>query len=122
MLVNFTTTGPGMLSAFNILCTALGVIDDSQKFSMLFTYIGDDGYEIYENILPSTNADTPHTYNGVIEAFTNLFKPQVNTSYETYLFRKMNKQTNETIQQYYVHLHEQAAKCQFPDVDFAIKV
>ena len=33
----------------------------------------------------------------------------------------MNQQTDETIQQYYVRLHEQAVKCQFPDVDLAIQ-
>lgn len=94
------------------------VTDDKQKLSLLLTLIGDDAYEIYENILPQ---DTDHTFQQVIDAFNNHFKPQVNTSYETFLFRKMLQRTEESTQQYYVRLHEQAMKCDFTNIDTEIK-
>ena len=37
---------------FEILCTAIGVTEAKQKLSMLFTFVGDETYEIYENIMP----------------------------------------------------------------------
>ena len=49
----------------------------------------------------------------VVEAFNEHFKPQANTSCETFLFRKMTPRKDETTQQYYVRLHEQALKCDF---------
>ena len=39
------------LKRFNTLCKAIGVTDDSQRLSMLLTYIGDEKFEIYENII-----------------------------------------------------------------------
>lgn len=105
---------------FQLLCDALVVTESKQKLSMLLTYIGDDAYEIYENIVPQ-DANPAYSFDQVIEAFNNHFKPQVNTSYETYLFRKMNQRSDETLQQYYIRLHEQAMKCQFSAKDTEIK-
>ena len=82
---------------FEILCNALAVTEDKQKVSMLLNYVGDDTFEIYENIL---NPDEENSYNDVITALDRHFKPKVNHSYETYLFRSMKQKSEETIQQY----------------------
>ena len=39
------------LKRFNTLCKAIGVTNDGQNYSMLLAYIGDEMYEIYENII-----------------------------------------------------------------------
>ena len=39
------------LKRFNTLCKAIGVTNDDQNYSMLLAYIGDEMYEIYENII-----------------------------------------------------------------------
>ena len=39
------------LKRFNSLCKAVGVTNDGHKLSMLLTYIGDEVYEIYKNII-----------------------------------------------------------------------
>ena len=39
------------LRRFNTLCKAIGVTDNGQKLSMLLSYIGNEMYEIYENII-----------------------------------------------------------------------
>lgn len=75
---------------FEILCTALAVTDEKQKLAMLLNYVGDDTFEIYENIL---NPEVEHTYKDVIEALDTHFEPKVNHSYETYLFRLMTDET-----------------------------
>ena len=102
---------------FTILCSAVGVTDDAQKLSMLLTYIGDDAYDIYEQIMPAGR----HTLTEVFTAFDNHFKPQANSSYETYLFHQIRQRTDETIHQYYIRLKEHAGKCDFHDLNLAIK-
>ena len=94
------------------------VTDDKQKLSLLLTLCGDEAYEIYENI---SEQQDDETFDQVIQAFENHFKPQVNLSYEIFLFRKMTQREDETTQQYYVRLHEQALKCEFADKDKEIK-
>ena len=106
------------IKRFNLLCNSLVVTDDKQKLSMLLTLCGDEAYEIYENIVPQ---DEEKTFADVVKAFENHFKPQVNLSYETFLFRKMSQREDETTQQYYVRLHEQALKCEFADKEKEIK-
>ena len=103
---------------FNLLCNSLVVTEDKQKVSLLLTLVGDEAYEIYENIVPQ---DAEKSFQDVIEAFENHFKPQVNVSYETFLFRKMAQRADETTQQYYVRLHDQAVKCDFTNTDKEIK-
>ena len=103
---------------FNFLCNSLVVTEDKQKLSLFLTLVGDDAYEIYENIIPESQEKT---FEEVVTEFDNHFKPQVNTSYETFLFRKMLQRTDESTQQYYVRLHEQAQKCDFGNKELEIK-
>ncbi|XP_057298563.1 uncharacterized protein LOC130629400 [Hydractinia symbiolongicarpus] len=104
---------------FELLCHAIGVTDESQKLAMLLTYVGDSTYEIYENVKPEREEDV--TYPNVVAALEKHFEPQVNKSYETYLFRNMIQQEDETIHQYFIRLKEQAVKCDFHDKNFEIK-
>ena len=36
---------------FSLLCTAIGVTEEKQKLAMLLTYVGDETYELYENVI-----------------------------------------------------------------------
>ena len=80
------------LKRFNTLCKAIGVTDDDQKHSMLFTYIEDEMYEIYENII---TVEEP-TFTQVNAAFEAQFAPISNPAYECYLFRQLK--SNKTKQ------------------------
>ena len=102
---------------FNLLCTAIGVKDDEQKLAMFLTYVGDNTYEIYQNVKPAG----AQTFTNVIEALDKHFEPQVNKSYETYVFHNMKQNSDETIHQYFIRLKEQASKCDFHNTDKAIK-
>lgn len=102
---------------FQLLCTAIGVGEAKQKLAMLLTYMGDDSYEIFENIKPSAEP----TFDEVITAFDKHFEPQVNVSYETFLFRNLKQHQEETLHQFFIRLKEQATKCAFHDMDKEIK-
>ena len=84
---------------------------------MLLTYIGDESYEVYENVRPSDTA----TFKEVIEAFDKHFTPQTNTSYETFLFRNLKQKDGESLNEFYIRLKEQSTKCSFENVDLNIK-
>ena len=105
------------IKRFELLCDSLKITGDKQKLSLLLTLIGDNTYEIYEN-LPQ---DTLITYRQAVDAFNEDFKSQFSLSYEIFTFRKMDQRTDETTQQFFVHLHEQLLKCEFADKDKEIK-
>ena len=74
---------------------------------MLLTFVGDSNYEIYEYVKPAGEQN----YEEVIVAIDRHFEPQVNKSYETYLFHQMQQKQDETVHQYFIRLKGQAAKC-----------
>ena len=102
---------------FELLCTAVGVNEEKQKLAMFLTYVGDETFEVYENIKPN---DAP-TYKETIEAFDKHFMPLTNKSYETFLFRNLKQDEGENLNEFYIRLKEQAAKCGFADTDLNIK-
>ena len=102
---------------FGLLCAAIGVTEQQQKLSMFLTYVGDEVYEVYENVL--TEEET--TYDQVMGKLDEYFKPKINISYETYLFRLLKQNEEESLQQFHVRLKEQATKCNFHDSEREIK-
>ena len=99
------------------MCKAIGVTDDGQKLSMLLTYIGDEMYEIYENII---TVEEP-TLAQVNETFEAHFAPTSNPAYECCLFTQLKQRQDETIHQFYIRLKEQGQKCGFTDLNPEIK-
>ena len=81
------------LKHFHTLCKAIDVTDDGQKLSMLLTYIGDEMYEIYENII---TVEKP-TLAQVNAAFEAHFAPTSNPAYQCYLFHQLKQRQDETI-------------------------
>ena len=102
---------------FNILCDALTVTDDKQKLAMFLNYVREEVYDVYENIL----TEDDHTFDEVIAALNEHFEPKVNHSFEKYIFRQMKQKADETVQQYYIKLKEQAVKCDFRDLEIELK-
>ena len=105
------------IKRFKSLCSAVGVVDDGQQVAMLVTYIGDEMYDIYENII---TAATP-AFNDVVTAFETHFAPTVNPAYETYVFRQIRQNPEESIHQFYIRLKEQGQKCDFHNLEHEIK-
>ena len=78
---------------FTLLCSAVGVTDNKQKLSMILTYLGDEAYDIYENLI--TPGDK--TFDEVVTVLDTYFKPKSNINYETYVFRQLKQNTEETL-------------------------
>ena len=86
------------LKRFNTFCKAIGVTDDRQKLSMSLTYIGDEMYEIYENII-TVEEPTLAQVNAALGAH---FALTSNPAYECYLFRQSKQRQDKTIHEFYI--------------------
>ena len=69
---------------FENLVIALNLTDDRQKKALSFNNIGEEAYEVYENL--KTEAEDK-TYEDVITLVDDHFAAKSNISYERYLFR-----------------------------------
>ena len=97
---------------------ALSVTDDRQKKALLLNYIGEEAYEIYENL---TTGAEDETYEDVITLLDGHFAPKSNISYERCLFRNFKQNSGEKIHQFYIRVKQQALKCDFGDTNSEIK-
>ena len=68
------------------MCSVIDVTDIRQKSPILLTYIGDEAYKTYENVV---DQNTEATLDDVIQAFDKHFKTQLNASHDTFLFRQI---------------------------------
>ena len=67
---------------------ALNVTDDRQKKALLLNYIGEEAYEVYENL---TTGAEDETYEAVITLLDGHFAPKSNISYGDICFEILNK-------------------------------
>ena len=70
--------------------------------------------------LPDTGDEKD--YDAAVKALTTYFEPDKNKIYQTYTFRQAKQQDNETIDEFHTRLRRLAKHCNFPDVDFEIKM
>ena len=103
---------------FENFVAALNVTDDRQKKALLRNYIGEEAYQVYENL---TTGAEDETYEAVITFLDGHFAPKSNISYERYLFRNFKQNPDERIHQFYVRVKQQALKCDFGDTNSEIK-
>ena len=92
--------------------TAIGVTDDGQNLLMLLTYIGNEMYDVYGNIV---TLEKP-TLTQVNADFQEHFATTSNSAYKCYLFRKLKQQHDKTIHEFYIHFKEQGQKYGFTDL------
>ena len=101
------------------LCVALNVVEEKQKLALFLNYIGEEAYDIYDNLLV---AGTAETFEAAVEILDGHFSPKKNIDYEVYLFRKLKQEQDETIHQFYVRAKQQGNKCDFgAQIDKEIK-
>ena len=92
---------------FDNLLIALNVTNDSQKLPLSLNYVGEECYEIYDNLLIPGMQES---YSNVIQFFDGHFKPKSNISYEIYTFREI-----ETTGKLFICVKQQAVKCDFAE-------
>ena len=73
------------MKSFNTLCKAISVNYECQKPSMLLTYIGDEMYEIYKNII-AVEEPTLAQENAAFEAH---FAQTSSPAFECYYIRQL---------------------------------
>ena len=95
---------------FENLLIALNVTNDSQELALLLNYLGEECYDICDNLLiPGTQ----ESYNNTIQLFDGHFKPKPNISYEMYTSRKIKQNADETISKFFIRVIQQAVKRDF---------
>ena len=86
---------------FENLVVALNVTDDRQKNALLPNYIGEEAYEVYENL---TSGAEDETHEDVVTLLDGGFAPKSNISYKRYLFRNFKQNSNERSNQLYIRV------------------
>ena len=99
------------------LFLAIKVTDEKRQKSLLLHYGGADLMILSETLL----ADTDETYKLAKVKFDAYFEPKINTTFETYNFRCMRQEDDETVDQFHTRLRSAAIRCDFHDVDREIR-
>ena len=84
---------------FENLVLALNVQDGAQKKALLLNYLGDEAYDVYENV---STGRPDETYDAVIALLDGHFSPQNNITYERYVFQNLQQNVDENIYQFYI--------------------
>ena len=81
------------------LCVALNITDEKQKLALLLNYIGEEAYDVYNNILtPGIEV----TFESVLQLLDDHLNPCQNLVYEIFQFRQIKQCQDETIHQFYI--------------------
>ena len=84
---------------FENLVLALNVQDGAQKKALLLNYLGEEAYDVYENLFTGRPNET---YDAVIALLDGHFSPQNNITYERYVFQNLQQNVDENIYQFYI--------------------
>ena len=95
---------------FQNLVLPLNVQDSIQKKALLLNYLGDEAYNVYENL--STGRPN-ESHDVVIALLDKHFSSQNNITYERYVFENVQQNVDENIHQIYIQMKEQAVKYDF---------
>ena len=89
---------------------ALNAQDGVQKKALLLNYLGDEAYDVFENL---STGRANETYDAVLAILDGHSSPQNNITYERYVFQNSRQNVDENIHQFYIQVKEQAVKCDF---------
>ena len=93
----------------NFLLASYGVIDGNRKKAALLSSIGAEGKAVIKN-LP---ADQTDTYEHLVLALKNHYKPETSEIVERNIFFSMFSEINEPVESFITRLRTQANKCNF---------
>ena len=108
-----------------------GVKDPEQKLNLLLHCGGEKVQDIYDILIEQKEAvedaeriallGEEDSCEKAIELLTQYFSPHINITYERHLFRQMQQEENETIDQFVTRLQDRAKYCEFKDKDEQIR-
>ena len=99
---------------------AKGVSCDRQKVALLLHTAGTELQELYYTFV--TREDELKPYKDVIKILDEYFVPKVNVPFEKHVFRQMEQQNGEKVDQFVCRLRQKAITCDFTDVDETISI
>ena len=105
--------------SFELYVLAKGISSDPQKVALLLHTAGTELQELYYTLAATEGTLKP--YKDVIEVLDEYFVPKVNVSFERHVFRQMEQQNGEKIDQFVCRLRQTAITCEFTDVDETIR-
>ena len=85
------------MKRFENLVLALNVQDGAQKKALLLNYLGDEAYDVYENL---STGRPDETYGAVIALLDRRFSPEDNITNERYVFQNVRQNVDENIHQF----------------------
>lgn len=116
---NIATRWQRWFTRFENLLVALDIKEPKRKRALLLHYMGESTLNIFETLPPDEGDDDE--YKKTCRALNTYFKPQKNTSFEIFKFRKTTQNIDETIDQFHVRLVQSSRYCEFANVDTEIK-
>ena len=114
--------------SFEFFVVGKGVKDDEQKTALLLHCAGIEVQDIFDTLkdpgpgnLAQGEQDTAGKFEKAIRTLNSYFTPQINIPYERHIFRQLNQEENETVDQYVARLKRQGHNCDFADIDEQIR-
>lgn len=103
------------LRSFNYYLVAKDITKEPQKKALLLHLAGSEVQDIYETLVPLENEGDKTEVDIAINRLTNYFTPKHNKNFERHVFRGLNQNSSETMDQYVTRLRQQSKRCDFGD-------
>ena len=107
------------IERFNTYLVASNIKDTGCKRALLLYQAGPEVHEIFKTLLETGDEKD---YDSAVKALTTYFEPDKNKIHQTYMFHQAKQQDKETINEFHTRLRHIPKLCNFPDVDFEIKM
>ena len=104
--------------AFNLYVKSRGVSDEGQKVAMMLHTGGMALQEVYYSL---AEEDADLSLAESIKVLDEHFIPMANVPFEQHLFRQLEQQVDETVDQFVCRLRQKSLSCDFAKVDEAIR-
>ena len=104
--------------SFELYLLAKGVSCDRQKVALLLHTAGTELQELYYTLAATEEELKP--FKDVIKILDEYFVPKVNVPFERHVFRQMEQQNGEKVDQFVCRLRQKAITRDFTDVDETI--
>lgn len=95
-----------------ISAAGLEKVTDNRKASILLNCIGQEGQDLYFNVLKSSEDSTPK-YEELLKLFDDYFKPKQNELISTFNFFKREQLDGETFDNFYSEIRRLVKNCNF---------
>ena len=105
--------------SFDLYVLAKGIVEDRQKVALLLHTAGQEVQDLYYTL--AGPGEELRDYKDVVELLDSYFVPKVNVPFERHVFRQMEQQSHEKVDQFVCRLRQKAITCEFANVDETIR-